>query len=110
MLWALDTRTVSSFVVEPSEDYVSLLRVSFLRSFIGYKCSIRTVQHPLCLFHALESIDLLIDKQELTRNKVLRANGLYDSYAMGVSLRRQFKGKIFGFRKFSEPFSLFRAI
>jgi hypothetical protein len=49
------------------------------------------------------SIDLLIDKQELIRNKVLKAKGLCGSDTMDVSVRRQFEGKIFGFRKFSEP-------
>ena len=43
-------------------------------------------------------MDFLIDKQALIRNKVLKANGLYDSDAMGVSVRRQIEGKIFGFR------------
>ena len=53
--------------------------------------------------YALGSIDLLIDKQELIRNKVLKANGLCGSDTMDVSLRRQFESKIFGFRKISEP-------
>ncbi len=48
-------------------------------------------------------IDFLIDKQELIRNKVLKVNGLYGSDIRDVSLRRQLKGKIFGFRKISEP-------
>jgi len=53
----------------------------------------------LFLFFAhVGSIDLLIDKQELIRNKVLKANSLYGSDTMDVSVRRQFKGKIFGFR------------
>jgi len=53
----------------------------------------------LFLFFAhVGSIDLLIDKQELTKNKALNANGLYDIDAICVSVRRQFKGKIFGFR------------
>jgi len=53
----------------------------------------------LFLFFAhVGSIDLLIDKQELIRNKVMKANGLYGSDTMDVSVRRQFKGKIFGFR------------
>ena len=47
----------------------------------------------------LGSIDLLIDKQELIRNKVLKANGLCGSDTMNVSVRRQFEGKIFRFRK-----------
>jgi hypothetical protein len=41
-------------------------------------------------------IDLPIDKQELIRNKVLKATGLCSSDTMDVSVRRQFKGKIFG--------------
>jgi len=53
----------------------------------------------ICLFHALGAIDLLIDKQELIRNKVLKANGLCGSDTMDVSVRRQFEGEIFGFRK-----------
>jgi hypothetical protein len=53
----------------------------------------------LFLFFAhVGSIDLLIDKQELTKNKVLKAKGLCGSDNMDVSVRRQFKGKIFGFR------------
>jgi len=53
----------------------------------------------LFLFFAhVGSIDLLIDKQKLTKNKVLNANGLYDSDAICVGVRRQFEGKIFGFR------------
>ena len=53
----------------------------------------------LFLFFAhVGSIDLLIDKQELIRNKVMKANSLYGSDTMDVSVRRQFKGKIFGFR------------
>ena len=52
----------------------------------------------LFLFFAhVGSIDLLIDKQELTKNKVLKANGLCSSDTMDVSVSRQFKGKIFGF-------------
>ncbi len=53
----------------------------------------------LFLFFAhVGSIDLLIDKQELTKNKVLKANVLFGSGTMDVSVRRQFEGKIFGFR------------
>jgi len=53
----------------------------------------------LFLFFAhVGSIDLLIDKQELIRNKVMKANSLYGSDTMDVSVRRQFKGKILGFR------------
>jgi len=51
-----------------------------------------------CLSHELGTMDLLIDKQELIRNKVLKANGLCSSDTMDVSVRRQFEGKIFGFR------------
>jgi len=54
--------------------------------------------HSFWLFCALRSFDLLIDKQELIRNKVLEANSLCGSDTMDVSVRRQFKGKIFGFR------------
>ncbi len=43
-------------------------------------------------FTHVGSIDLLIDKQELIRNKVLKANGLCSSGTMDVSVRRQFKG------------------
>ena len=49
------------------------------------------------IFTHMCSIDLLIDKQELIRNKVLKAKGLCGSDTMDVSLRRQFEGKIFGF-------------
>ncbi len=58
----------------------------------------------LFLFFAhVGSIDLLIDKQELIRNKVLNANGLCGSDIMDVSVRRQFKGKIFDFVSILEP-------
>ena len=53
--------------------------------FVGYEGSFRIVRRFLCLFHALEAIDLLIDKQELIRNKVLKANGLCSSDTMDVS-------------------------
>ena len=66
--------------------------------FVCYERSVLTVQHPLCLSHAPGSIDLLIDKQEIIRNKVLKANSLCGSDTMDVSVRRQFKCKIFGFR------------
>ena len=49
-------------------------------------------------------MDLLIDKQELIRNKVLKANDLCGSDTTDVSVRHQFEGKIFGLRKISEPF------
>ena len=49
-------------------------------------------------FTHVGSIDILIDKQELIRNKVLKAKGLCSSDTMDVSVRRQFEGKIFGFR------------
>jgi len=42
--------------------------------------------------------EFLLDKQELIRNKVLEANGLCSSDTINVSVRRQFEGKIFGFR------------
>ena len=54
--------------------------------------------HSFWLFCALGSLDLLIDKQELTKNKVLKAKGLCGSDTIDVSVRRQFKAKIFGFR------------
>ena len=41
-----------------------------------------------------DSLDLLIDKQELIRNKVLEANSLCGSDTMNVSGRRQFESKI----------------
>ena len=45
----------------------------------------------LFLFFAhVGSIDLLIDKQELTKNKVLKAKGVCGSDTMNVSVRRQF--------------------
>jgi len=47
----------------------------------------------LFLFFAnVGSIDLLIDKQELTKNKLLKANGLCGSGTMDVSVMRQFEG------------------
>jgi len=52
--------------------------------------------HSFWLFCALGAIDLLIDKQELIRNKVMKAKGLCGSDTLVVSVRRQFKGKIFG--------------
>jgi len=58
----------------------------------------------LFLFFAhVGSIDLLIDKQKLTKNKVLNANGLYDSDAICVGVRRQLVGKIFGFGLKTSP-------
>jgi len=72
---------------------------------VGYEHSARTVPHTLWLLYALGSVDLLIDKQELVRNKVLEANSLCGSDAMDVSVRRQFEGKIFGFRKIPESLS-----
>jgi len=69
-----------------------------LEVFVWYEHCVRSVRHPLSLFHALGAIDLLIDKQELIKNKVLKANGLCGSDTMDVSVRRQFEGKIFGFR------------
>lgn len=53
-------------------------------------------------FTHVGSIDLLIDKQELVRNKVLKVNSLCGSDTMDVIVRRQFEGKIFRFRKKSE--------
>lgn len=45
----------------------------------------------LFLFFAhVGSINLLINKQELIRNKVLKAKGLCGSDTMDVSVRRQF--------------------
>ncbi len=59
----------------------------------------------LFLFFAhVSSIDLLIDKQELVSNKVLKVNSLCDSDIMDVSVGRQFEGKIFGFRIYSGTF------
>jgi hypothetical protein len=65
---------------------------------VGYEHSVRTVPHTLLILYALGSVDLRLDKQELIRNKVLKAKGLCGSDTMDVSVRRQFKGKIFGFR------------
>ena len=67
-----------------------------MKMFVWYERSVRTVLHPL--FHTLVSIDLLIDKQALNRNKVLEANSLRGSDIIDVSVRRQFEGKIFNFR------------
>ena len=53
---------------------------------------------------ALRFIDLLIDKQELVGNKVLKVNSLCGGDTTDVSVRRQFKGKIFGFRVNSGTF------
>ena len=50
-------------------------------------------------FAHLGSIDLLIDKQELSRNRVLEGNSLRDSDTMDVCTWRQFEGETFGFRK-----------
>ncbi len=50
-------------------------------------------------FFELGSLDFLIDKQELVRNKVLKVNSFCGSDTMDVSVRRQFEGKIFRFRK-----------
>ena len=71
----------------------------FLKVFVWYECSVRIVLHPPCIFHALGAGDLLIDKQELIRNKVLKVNSLCGSDTMDVSVRRQFEAKIFRFRK-----------
>jgi len=43
----------------------------------------------LIFIHALGSIDLLIDKHELVRNKVSKARGLSGSHTMDVGVRRQ---------------------
>ena len=59
--------------------------------------------HSFWLFCAPGPLDLLIDKQELVRNKVLKVNSLCGSDTMDVSVGRQFEGKIFRFRKVSEP-------
>jgi hypothetical protein len=67
--------------------------------FGSYEHSVRTVWHPFCLFQASGSIDLLIDKQELIGNKVLKASDLGGSDTVDVSVGRQFRGKIFGPRK-----------
>jgi len=67
--------------------------------FVWYERSIKVSRHSFWLFCALGSIDLLIDKQALIRNKVLKANGLCGSGTMDVSVRRQFKGKFFGLHK-----------
>ena len=45
----------------------------------------------------MEAKDLLLDKQELTRNKVLKVNKLRESETMDVSVRRQFESEIFRF-------------
>ena len=60
-------------------------------------------KQKLLILYAREFKELLIDKQELIRNTVLKTNGLCGSDTMDVSVRRQFEGKIFGFRKISEP-------
>lgn len=57
------------------------------------------------IFKHMCSIDLLIDKQELIKKKVLKVNGLCRNDTMGVSTRRQFESKFFGFRTNSERFS-----
>ena len=57
------------------------------------------------IFTHIYAIDFLIDKQELIRNKVLRVNSLCGSDARNASVRRQLKGKFFGFRIFSESFT-----
>ena len=46
--------------------------------------------HSLCLFCTLGSLDLLIDKQELVGNKILKVNSLCGSDTMDVSVGRQF--------------------
>ncbi len=66
--------------------------------FVWYERSIKVSPPFFLLFCALGAIDLLIDKQELIRNEVMKANSLYGSDTMDVSVRRQFEGKIFGFR------------
>jgi len=50
-------------------------------------------------FTYVGSIDLLIDKQEFVRNKVLKVNSLCGNDLMDVSVGCQFDGEIFGFRK-----------
>lgn len=54
-------------------------------------------------FTYVRYVDLLIDKQELIRNKVFEVNGLLGSDTLGVSAKRQFEGKFFRIRKKSEP-------
>ncbi len=65
---------------------------------VGYEHSVRTVPLTLWLLYELGSVEFLLDKQELIRNKVLKANGLCRSHTVDVSVRRQFEAKIFGFR------------
>ena len=48
--------------------------------------------HSFWLFCTPGSLDLLIDKQELIKNKVLEANVLCGSDIIDVSVGRQLKG------------------
>ena len=96
---------VRRFVIEPpQETHTSSWGFFSLQIFVWCERSVRTVWHPLCLFHALGSVDLLIDKQQLIRNKVFKANGLCGSNTINVSVKHQFKGKIFGFGPKNESF------
>jgi len=62
-----------------------------LKVFVCYERSVRTVRHfPFCIFHEPRAMDLLIDKQELVGNKVLKVNSLCGSDTMDVSVGRQF--------------------
>lgn len=67
--------------------------------FVWSERSIKVSPPFFLAYCALGSLDLLIDKQDLVRNKVLKTNGLCGSDIMDVSVGRQFEGKIFGFRK-----------
>ena len=65
--------------------------------FVWYAGCVQSMGHSLCLFNMMEAKDLLLDKQELTRNKVLKVNKLRESETMDVSVRRQFESEIFRF-------------
>jgi len=80
------------------------LRISFYVHLLGMDVLSEAYDILFLFFTYVGSIDLLIDKQELVRNKVLKVNSLCGSDTMDVSVRRQFEGKIFRFRKISEPF------
>jgi len=75
------------------------LRISFYVHLLGMDVLSEAYDILFLFFTYVGSIDLLIDKQELIRNKVLKVNSLCGSDTMDVSVRRQFGSRIFRFCK-----------
>jgi hypothetical protein len=62
----------------------------FLRYFWGIEFLSESCDIPFLFFYTLRYVDLLIDKQELVGNKILKVNSLCGSDTMDVSVERQF--------------------